>query len=162
MAVTTIVPLATQQKTSYTNNGFTTDTVGGLQFPLQQGVPYQNLYVFKVVPAALSNTCVTSSQSWPGATTSYRLNTISSLTGNQTITSAITYNGKSAIKLDCERLLSVTPFSATTASSVITVEGYDYRGVAVTMTFTLPEGVDETFDFGSAISVITSITASAN
>lgn len=162
MAITTNVTSATKQTTSYTNNGFTTDTVGGVTFPLQQGVPYQNLYTFKVIPAVDSNTCVTSSQAWPGSGVSYTLNTADTTSGTQTISKYVYYNGTHGIKLDCERAVSLTVSGTTTTTTYITVTGYDYRGVAVSYISGISSGLTGTFCMALPISIVTGIYASAN
>lgn len=162
MAITTNVTSAIKQITSYTNNGFTTDTVGGVTFPLQQGIPYQNVYTFKVIPASESNTCVTSSQSWPGSTTSYALNTADTLNGTETISKYVYYNGQAGIKLDCERGISMTMAGTTTQTTFITMNGFDYRGIPVSFTGGISSGASGTYSFNYPISIVTSITASAN
>lgn len=162
MAITTNVPGATKQTTSFTNNGFSTDTLGGFNFPLQKGVPYQNLYTFKVIPAIDSDTCVASSQSWPGATTSYTLNTTNTVSGTQLLSTAFLYNGLPAIRLDCERSVSIKTTGTTTATIAVTISGLDYIGNPLQVVEGITAGFNGSIGLSAPISVITSITSSAN
>jgi hypothetical protein len=153
------------QVTSFVNNSFTSDTNGGIQFPLQQGVPMQATYLYTVIPAENNQTCVVTTV---GATTSgyLTLNAVgTTTTGNyvNNVTTAVTYYGQpiilpsttvsdvvtfpgitspgftggACIQLDCERCLSFNFASHATQACYITIGGWDYRGVAVSEQLTI-------------------------
>lgn len=161
MALTTPVVGANIEKPTYLPNGLNLD-VTGTNFPLQQGVPLQNVYMFKVVPAPESTTCIAASGSWLGATTSYTLRTSAVTSGAFVISSPVTVSGVAGVKLDCERGVSVTFASASTQDTTFIFTGYDYRGVAIQFSQPLGSGVTGTINVGTPMSIITSITATAN
>lgn len=160
MSITTNVPTAKPQTTSYTNNGFSTDTIpGGVNFPLQQGVPYQNLYTFKVIPVVNNSTCIGQAQTWPGASTSYTFNSSNTVVDDKIITKAVSYNNFQAIKMDCERSVCITTTVAATDTSVVTITGYDYRGVSISASVTLESGEHGHYITYVPFSIVTSVIA---
>ncbi len=175
MAITTqlldskgLITQGIPQTTSFVNNSFSTDTNGGIQFPLQKGVPMKSIYTFKITPApsgtSAAKTSVAQSQVI-SASINMTLNAVSASTGVEGIVpyysnrvaysgapivltaNASTINprftgGSNCILLDCERTLSITNAAgaATGADAVITIGGWDYRGTPVAEQFTFPAG----------------------
>lgn len=158
------------QTVSYTTNGFSQD-VTQTQFPLQLGVPSQPIYMFRVIPAesssTASQTCVASSQtiSASGSTTLQLKTTSTSGTASghliSTIAKSITFNGKTAIMLDCERCLTFSFVTATTQIGSATIEGYDYRGIPMTIAVTIPADVTDVI-VTNPISIVTSIVINSS
>lgn len=145
MAVTTPIFRNTPQVTSFVNNGFCTDTNGGIQFPLQQGVPMQSIYVWNVIPAQNVGGCIV--DSWqpaiPNTGGSYApLETTATVGGGlvTNVATPITYLGNPCLLLDCERDLYCSVLLPADEDLTITITGYDYRGVEVVSEFTLDEG----------------------
>lgn len=85
-----------EQTTSFINNGFSSDTNGGVQFPLQRGVPYQSRYAFKVIPQPINTTCVAQSIliSAAGYIPLNSQNTASTTPQGSFITKSIPYSGE--------------------------------------------------------------------
>lgn len=136
------------QTTSFVGNGFTTDTCGGVPFPTHRGVPMQTVYTYNVIPAAFSTTCVVNSFLYQGNmpegginVTLNSVDTLSAATVGEPTTSVFTvppyisrvirFNNKSCIQLDCERNLYFIFSGVMATAPMITITGYDYRGVRV-------------------------------
>jgi hypothetical protein len=159
-------PSATQQTTSFVNNGFTTDTNGGIQFPLQQGVPYKSLYHFRLIPQPNYQGCIAGSGGAfeQAAAGNIPLNTVAvaGATVGYNTSTPITYLGQfPCIQLDCEREVSFTWTAPTTAPVNIVITGVDYRGVSISEQLTVDVG--NTNNFSSKMySIIQSINFSAN
>lgn len=168
MALTTIipntlVPFAKPQSVSHLSNGISTD-IHGVQFPLQVGVPVQNIYTFKIVPAPVSSNCIAPAASYfgSGATGgSITLNTTTQGTGANITATPLTFLGQRGLLLDCERYLQITFSTATLAASVMTITGYDYRGVKMVVTQSLTLG-STSQAVGLPICVVTNISFSVN
>lgn len=163
MAITTqildrnnLVTSGIPQTVSFVNNSFTSDTNGGVQFPLQQGVPMQAIYRFKVIPAAVDNTCIAQPHTFgsagfvtfnaastpaPSGDIPYCTNVI--YYKGQVINLPINPNftgGNGCLKLDCERTICFNWGGATTNNFSITIAGWDYRGTAVCETLSYTSG----------------------
>jgi len=171
MSLTTIIPnlktpFTKKQTVSYVTNGISID-VNNVQFPLQTGVPVQPIYTFKVIPApsganvTLPYVTTTSASGFtllPVTTT--QSTTVSGTTFVQV--KPIVFLGKSGALLDCERVVVFTPSVPTTATTILTLQGYDYRGVAVqTTTATIPVG-SIGGGIQTPITVLTSVSFSSN
>ncbi len=167
MALTTNVSRPTLQTTSYMQNGMSSD-IEGVKFPLQFGVPIQNLYMFKVIPAADVVNCVSPSNPWvPSGQPLNQLNTgtapniISKAINSSNILGISTFNGVNGILFDCERCPSFT-LSAPNAgpAQTVTATGFDYLGNAVITTVALPATGTSTqteFIFPTPMSIVTSV-----
>ena len=161
----TPVPLV-QQTTSYTTNSFSADTTG-TQFPLQLGVPFQSKYTFKIYPASNSATCIAQSQA---VTANVPLTLRSAplpdpnVGVNPYVSTPVTYLGQRCVMLDRENIVSVTFSGTTTAATTITVNGYDYRGVATTsaQTYNVGTPADLYLIGARSLALISSVTFSAN
>jgi len=139
MALTTNVSNAIPQAVSYVSNGMSADIVG-VKFPLQKGVPYQNLYMFKVIPASSSSVSISAMNTFQAE--GQPLNQRNTGTDNNVSSIALnisnfigvgSYNPHiNGILLDCERTLVLTASASTTQSFTWTVTGFDYLGTAVT------------------------------
>lgn len=159
---------AVSQIVSYTTNGFSND-VNQVQFPLQLGVPIQNYYTFKVVPAYYSLNCIANVTSYPNVPEGAQsftlpLNTTSQAAagGNIPYTAqAITFNGLPGLLLDCERCLLITLGAESEQAFNVTVQGYDYRGVPLTIYQQIEIG-ETAFYLEQPISLVQSITFSAS
>jgi len=171
MALTTLIPnllfpFTKPQAVSYINNGITID-VNKVKFPLQTGVSVQPNYTFKVIPAP-SEANVTSPYTTSTSAAGFNLTPI---TTQQSITVSgapfiqvqpIIFLGESAALLDCERSIQVNFSASTTATTIITLKGYDYRGVAVqTTTSTIPVG-SIYYIIETPITILTSVSFSSN
>lgn len=164
MAITTIIPRATPQKTSYVKNGLSTDIKGTL-FPLEVGVPLQSLYMFKVIPAPFSATCVSSANYWQAG--GQPLNQRNTGTDNNIVSIALDasnllslgkpYLSTSGILLDCERCLSLTFGNGSLISNTtVVVTGFDYLGNAVSFSQAL-SGTVSTVYLLHPIAIVTSL-----
>lgn len=169
MALTTIIPQLPNapaikpQSVSHISNGITTD-INGTTFPLQVGVPVQNIYTFKVIPASTSQSAVCQDKNFgvTGAGGSIPLNTTIQGSGNDIISRPIVFLGQPAILLDCERILVLYFTEQTLGTCIATVTGYDYRGVAIYITTEqIPTGT-VTLNIYAPISVVTGVSLSAN
>jgi len=171
MALTTFIPklippFTKPQEVSYITNGISMD-VNNVKFPLQAGVPIQPIYMFKVIPAP-SSANVTSPYTTSTNSAGFTLNPITTQQ-SATVSSApfiqvqpITFLGKSGALLDCERSLVVNFTTPSTATTIMTLKGYDYRGVAVqTTTPALTIGTTN-YVISTPISIFTSISFSSN
>jgi hypothetical protein len=142
--------LGNQQVTSFVSNSFTTDTNGGVKFPLQEGVPMQTMYLFKVIPAAYLDDCIYAGNDnisgyVPLLTTGTAGTTVIVGYRGQPIITGFTptpgfTGGVNVIQLDCERSIGITFNDFTTAETVVTIGGWDYRGIAVSEQLTIPIG----------------------
>lgn len=169
MALTTNVPHPILQMTSYVQNGMSTD-INGTLFPLQSGVPLQNLYLFDIIPAYLSSNCISNSNTWqPGGQPLNQTNTgsdnniISTALNLKNITGfGISNRDVTGILLDCERGISLS-FSGGTliANTTVTVTGFDYLGNALQFSQAL-SGTVGTVYINQPISIVTSVVFSAN
>jgi hypothetical protein len=153
------------QTTSYTTNGFTTD-VTQTQFPLQLGVPLQTNYIFCLIPAALSATCVAQPFTFAGiGPFNITLNSTDQGGGPGAVpiySTVSSYNGIfPVVTLDCERCINLTSSIATTMGVNATVQALDYRGVPMTVVIPIPIGTT-VFDFNFPVSTIVSISISGN
>ena len=164
MALTTFVQNSLPTIEAPTNypNGVSIG-VNNVQFPLQVDVPLSPIYTFKLVPTALSATCVAPVQSFGAGTTGGNLTLQTTVQGTapNIFSKPITFLGQPGVLLDCERSLKVFFSTATTTTSVITITGYDYRGVAMQYTLTLNVGT-QTTNVGLPITLVTSVNFSAN
>jgi hypothetical protein len=169
MALTTIIPqlpnapAVKPQSVSHISNGITTD-INGTTFPLQTGVPVQNIYTFKVIPASVENEAVCQFKNFgdTGAGGSLTLNTFVVGSGNDIISRPIVFLGQPAVLLDCERILVLYFSKATLGACIATVTGYDYRGVAIYITSgNIPTGTNNV-NIYAGFSVVTSVSLSAN
>ncbi len=171
MALTTIIPtlpnnissFTKPQSVSHLSNGISTD-INSVEFPLQVGVPVQNIYTFKIIPTAISANCVADTQNFgTGANGgNLTLRTTAQGTAPNIFSQPIVFLGQSGVLLDCERILRLNFSDVTTTATVVTVTGYDYRGVAIQYTTaTLPVG-SPSQNIGVPISVVTSINFSTN
>lgn len=144
MAITTQLAPSVPQQTSFIDNGFCCDTSGGVQFPLQRGVPIQSIYTWNIIPAEDSPTCLVSFWNSPVETGVFAPLATGPTTGTGVVTNVatpITYLGSPCIQLDCERsILMSTQGDLTLADITVTITGYDYRGVEVISTWTIDEG----------------------
>lgn len=177
MAITTqllnskgLITQGIPQTTSFVNNSFSTDTNGGIQFPLQKGVPMKSIYMFKITPAeSISATSKTSiaqaqaitangggnltlnagnSETSQGLVDFYSHRVAYSgapivLTGNQSTLNPRFTGGANCILLDCERTVSISNggTAATTAPINVTIGGWDYRGTPVAEQYTINAGL---------------------
>jgi hypothetical protein len=124
MALTTYDPNRIPQGETYLENGFTQDVLG-VQFPLQVGVPVQTIYMFDVVPAAFSATCVSSANTWRSG--GQPLNTNVQGTEPNVLARPILINGVQGMQFDCERCITITIGGGSLISDfTVTVSGYDY------------------------------------
>lgn len=147
MALTTIIPnlvspFKKPQTVSHLSNGISTD-IHGVQFPLQVGVPVQNIYTFRVIPAPVSNTCVAQAASYFGSEAPggfITLNTSIQGTGANITAKPFTFLGQQGLLLDCERTLQLNFSTVTLVDTVVTIRAYDYRGVPVVTTTNLDAG----------------------
>lgn len=167
MALTTNVPRPNLQKTSYLRNGMSSD-IEGVKFPLQSGVPIQNLYMFKVIPASFSATCVSSANYWLSGgqplnqvDTGSKPNIISTALNLKNITGfGISNRDVTGILLDCERCLTFTFGGGTTiTSTTVTVKGFDYLGTAIEFSSVISGSVTSV-TLLQPISIVTSIAFS--
>lgn len=167
MALTTNLLHTTPQTTSYMRNGMSTD-IEGTQFPLQTGVPIQNNYMFKVIPASYSTSCISSSNGWQSG--GQPLNQTNTGSGNNVISIAlnpknllnysIPYYSGSGILLDCERCPSITIGGGSLISTcTVTFTGFDYQGKAITYSQGLSGTVTTQVIF-QPFSIITSVVFS--
>lgn len=169
MALTTIIPNTTPpfikpQSVSHITNGITTD-INGVSFPLQVGVPVQNIYTFKVIPSTGTTTSVLDAQKFAGDNTSggtLQLNTVVKGTGTDIHSQPIVFLGQNGVLLDCERCLLVTLTEATTSTSVLTITGFDYRGVAIKWTSAELAIGTTTFSVNNPFSIVTSVSFAGN
>lgn len=157
MAITTqllnskgLITQGIPQTTSFVNNSFSTDTNGGIQFPLQKGVPMKSIYVFKITPApsgtSASKTCVAQAQAITNTGGgNLTLNAGNSTTGSpdgyvQNYSYRVAYSGApivltgdastlnprftggaNCILLDCERTLSITNAGSAATTAPVNV-----------------------------------------
>ena len=161
MALTTPAIGTNTQRPTFLPNGLNLD-VTETDFPLQQGVPLQNIYMFRAVPAPESTTCVAASSAWPGATTTYPLRTSTVTSLGYTLTTPVRVNGVAGVKLDMERGISFTTSGATTSDVTFTFVGYDYRNVAVEFQQEWESGTNGTFNTVAPLSILTSVTSDVN
>ncbi len=164
MALTTNVPSAIPQVTSHVVNGFTTD-IQGVQFPLQMGVPLQNMYMFKVVPAAFSSTCVAQLQVvTPNLPLTF--NQDPQGTAPNIITQPLSienanFGEQIGIELDCERCVTISCASPSTSNVNVTVKGLDYLGNAITGTIVLAINTSSIV-FLNPLSIVAEVTLDAD
>lgn len=168
MALTTIIPNTTTpfvkpQSVSHISNGISTD-INGVQFPLQVGVPVQNIYTFKIIPAPSSDDCVAAAQSLGQSVSGGSLTLQSSVQGTapNIISQPVIFLGQKGVLLDCERALGFSFSIPTTQDTVCTVTGYDYRGVAIkTTSEDIPAGTSGT-TVTTPICIVTDVSFSTN
>lgn len=158
-----------QQNVSYTTNGFSND-VTQTQFPLQLGVPIQNLYTFNVMPAEVNDYCIAQAQTptnTSGGSFYATLNTSDtySLVSAyiNTVSRTARYNGSNAVQFDCERCLTLNFFQSngttatvTDVATTVVVQALDYRGVPMTIAAYLAAGASS-FSFGNPVSTVLSV-----
>lgn len=169
MALTTIIPNTTlpflkPQSVSHLSNGISTD-INNVQFPLQAGVPVQNIYTFKVIPTASSNTCIAAAQSFgTGAAGGYlTLNSTNTGTAPNILSKApITFLGQQGVLLDCERGVKITFSTGISTATVMTINGYDYRGVAINYTTPTLNIGNTGVSLSIPMSIVTSVYFSTN
>lgn len=175
------VTMGIPQTTSFVNNSFSTDPMGGINFPIQNGVPMQSMYLFKVIPAVGTVTSIAQTQTYTanGYVTLNTTNTASATAGYIPICSnAVSYFGQviniplnptfngsnTCIKLDCERSIAINYGTATANSAVSwTISGWDYRGTAISETFVINQtaGTGSTTYSSKCYSIIGYIYCSA-
>ncbi len=165
MALTTLVQnsLPTIEAPTHYENGLSIG-INNVQFPLQVDVPVSPIYTFKIVPASIDTDCIAAAQSLGTGTAGGNLTLQTTVQGTapNIISQPITYRGQTGVLLDCERALAIVFSSPTQVATVLTVSGYDYRGVPTQYTSgTLATGTD---DFSETVpfSVITSVNFSVN
>jgi hypothetical protein len=169
MALTTLItntvaPFTKPQSVSHLTNGITTD-VNSVQFPLQVGVPVQNIYTFKVIPASVNATCIAAAASYFGsgaAGGAIRLNTTTQGTGADITATYTSVLGRNGLLLDCERYIALSFSTATLATTVVTVTGLDYRGVSIVASTSVPLGTTGTLPIGVPVSFVSGISFSVN
>lgn len=164
MALTTIIPQSAPsfkrpQTTSYVQNGFTTDTTN-TEYTLQNGIPIESDYTFDVIPAPQSNICVAPISTFPNVMPADGWyvplqSTVQGSYPNITSRPAFLF-GVHGVLLDCERDVSLVFSADTTQFTTATINGYDYRGVAVSRTLNVPVGVS-TIPFLCPMSFVASI-----
>ena len=163
MALTTNVAYIFPDKMTYVRNGMSIDASGeGVQFPLQVGVPVQNNYLFKVIPASYSLTCVSGMNDYQAG--GQPLNQTNTGSGNNIISTAL--NSKNlpnyrlpatGVLLDCERCISLTVYYGSAISTFTAyIEGFDYRGNAISFSATY-SGSMTTVVILQPISIVTSV-----
>lgn len=163
MALTTNVLHVFPSQLTYVRNGMSTDcSKGGTQFPLQVGVPIQNNYLFKVIPASFSTTCVSAANDYQAG--GQPLNQLNTGSGNNVISVAL--NNKNlpniaipatGILLDCERCISLTVYNGSSIRTFTAyIEGFDYRGKALSFSVEFA-GSMTTAVILQPISIVTSV-----
>lgn len=171
MALTTNIPRPVRQSTSYMKNGMSYDLngKGGVPFTLQSGVPLQNLYMFRVIPASLSSVCISNLNTWQ--VTGQPLNQVNTGSGNNIISKAINLKNLtgfgianrdvSAILLDCERCISLNFPTVTTSDTEVTATGYDFLGNRIIVTADVPSGTTRQV-LSNPMSIVESVVFSEN
>ncbi len=168
MALTTNVAYIFPDKMTYVRNGMSIDGSGEeVQFPLQVGVPVQNNYLFQVIPAAYSTTCISPANDYQAA--GQPLNQTNTGSDNNVISTAL--NSKNlpnyrlpftGVLLDCERCISLTIYNGSSITSFTAyIEGFDYRGKAISFSASY-SGSMTTAVILQPISIVTSVRFSNN
>ncbi len=165
MALTTNLLHTVPQVTSYMQNGMSTDVGDGVKFPLQTGVPIQSNYMFKVIPASFSTTCISSANDYQSggqplnlSNTGSGANTISiALNDRNLLNYDIPNFNRRGILLDCERCISLTVYNGSSIRSFTAyIEGFDYRGKAISFSANF-SGSMTTAVILQPISIVTSV-----
>lgn len=165
MALTTFVQnsLPTLEAPTYYPKGVSIG-INNVQFPLQVDVPISPIYTFKVIPTAVSAVAVAPAQSFGTGASGGNLTLQTTVVGTapNIQSQPFTYNGQAGVLLDCERFLRLNFSVPTTTATVVTITGYDYRGVSMIYTSgTFPVG-STTGNTGAPITLVTGVSFSAN
>jgi hypothetical protein len=123
------------QAVTYTQNGYSCD-VNKVHFPLQIGVPVSPIYTWDIIPASVSQTCISPATVVGTGTNVIQLPLQTTVQGTEPNIQSIPFtfvtnqfDQPQGVLLDCERCMTFYFSSPTQRAVYAFFSAYDYRGV---------------------------------